>query len=147
MGLVAPWHVGSSWTRAQTHVPCIGRRILNHCATREALLFPSCLIFPLWIHRNFHDIFWAYIQWPFNNCYYLQWGWKAGRLTNLSEIKAKKYSASLLLNLPFFCLSSVWILPNHSEYIMNLSMKNFSWFLLDKNGHQWRIREYGLLRK
>ena len=26
-GLVAPWHVGS----------CIGRRILNHCATREAL--------------------------------------------------------------------------------------------------------------
>ena len=23
------------WTRARTHVPCIGRRILNHCATRE----------------------------------------------------------------------------------------------------------------
>ena len=36
MGLVAPWHVGSSWTRARTHVPCIGRRIPNHCATREA---------------------------------------------------------------------------------------------------------------
>ena len=35
-GLVAPRHVGSSWTRAQTHVPCIGRRILNHCTTREA---------------------------------------------------------------------------------------------------------------
>ena len=35
-GLVAPWHVGSSWTRTRTHVPCIGRRILNHCATREA---------------------------------------------------------------------------------------------------------------
>ena len=33
-GLVAPQHVGSSWTRAQTHVPCIGRRILNHCAIR-----------------------------------------------------------------------------------------------------------------
>ena len=29
-------HVGSSRTRAQTRVPCIGRRILNHCATREA---------------------------------------------------------------------------------------------------------------
>ena len=29
MGLVALWHVGSSWTRAQTHVPCIGRQILN----------------------------------------------------------------------------------------------------------------------
>ena len=34
-GLVALWHVGSSWTRDQTRVPCIGRRILNHCATRE----------------------------------------------------------------------------------------------------------------
>ena len=36
MGLAAPRHVGSSWTRAQTHVPCIGRQIINHCATREA---------------------------------------------------------------------------------------------------------------
>ena len=36
-GLVAPQYVGSSWTRAQTRVPCIDRRILNHCATREAL--------------------------------------------------------------------------------------------------------------
>ena len=34
-GLVAPRHVASSWTRARTHVPCIGRPILNHCATRE----------------------------------------------------------------------------------------------------------------
>ena len=32
----APWHVGSSRCRAQTCVPFIGRRILNHCATREA---------------------------------------------------------------------------------------------------------------
>ena len=35
--LVAPQHVGSSRTRARTHVPCIGRWILNHCTTREAL--------------------------------------------------------------------------------------------------------------
>ena len=35
-GLVAPRHVGSSQTRAQTRVPCIGRQILNHCATGEA---------------------------------------------------------------------------------------------------------------
>ena len=33
-GFVAPRHVGSSWTRDRTRVPCIGR-ILNHCATRE----------------------------------------------------------------------------------------------------------------
>ena len=37
-GLVAPRHVGSSQTRARTRVFCIGRRILNHCATREAPL-------------------------------------------------------------------------------------------------------------
>ena len=36
MGLVAPWHVGSSQTRARTRVPCISRQILNHYATREA---------------------------------------------------------------------------------------------------------------
>ncbi|XP_049561328.1 methionine-R-sulfoxide reductase B2, mitochondrial isoform X1 [Orcinus orca] len=35
-GLAAPWHVGSSRTGARTRVPCIGRRTLNHCATREA---------------------------------------------------------------------------------------------------------------
>ena len=35
-GLVAPRHVGSSWTRAQTRVPCTGRQIHNHCTTREA---------------------------------------------------------------------------------------------------------------
>ena len=35
-GLVAPRHVGSSQTRARTRVPCNGRQILNHCATREA---------------------------------------------------------------------------------------------------------------
>ena len=41
-GSVAPRHVGSSQTRAQTRVPCIGRQILNHCATREA---PKCYTF------------------------------------------------------------------------------------------------------
>ena len=35
-GPVAPRHVGSSQTRARTHVPCIGRQILNHCGIREA---------------------------------------------------------------------------------------------------------------
>ena len=47
MGLVALQHVGSSRTRAQTRVHCTGRRILNHCATREAqrpsLLTLQCL--------------------------------------------------------------------------------------------------------
>ena len=34
-GLVAPRRVGSSQTRARTRVPCFGKRILNHCTTRE----------------------------------------------------------------------------------------------------------------
>ena len=42
MGLVAPRHVGSSRTRAPTHVPCIGRQILNHCTTREV---PPSLVY------------------------------------------------------------------------------------------------------
>ena len=35
--LAAPQHVESSRTRAQTCVPCTGRRILIHCTTREVL--------------------------------------------------------------------------------------------------------------
>ena len=35
--------MGSSRTRARTHVPCIGRQILNHCATREIPLLGSFL--------------------------------------------------------------------------------------------------------
>ena len=46
MGLVALRHVGSSWTRVCTHVPCIGRRILNHCATREPLFVYNFLSSP-----------------------------------------------------------------------------------------------------
>ena len=66
-GLVAPWHVGSSWTRARTRVPCVGRRIRNHCATREGLslsiriltqpvLCPSALVDGVWIFLEFSSI-------------------------------------------------------------------------------------------
>ena len=50
MGFSLRWlplqHVGSSRTRAWTCVPCIGRWILNHCATREVLGCSSW--FSLW---------------------------------------------------------------------------------------------------
>ena len=39
-GLVGLQHVGSSRTRDWTHVPCISRWILNHCATREDPYYP-----------------------------------------------------------------------------------------------------------
>ena len=44
MGLVAPRHGQSSWTRDQTRVPCTGRRIRIHCTAREILLL---LLMPL----------------------------------------------------------------------------------------------------
>ena len=50
-GPAAPRHVGSSQTRARTRVPCIGRRILNHCATREALVslfYTQSINMPWW---------------------------------------------------------------------------------------------------
>ena len=37
MGFIALQHVGSSWIRDGTSVPCIGRQILYHGTTREAL--------------------------------------------------------------------------------------------------------------
>ena len=42
-GPAAPRHVGSSRTRARTRVPCISRRTLNHCTTREAQHCSFCL--------------------------------------------------------------------------------------------------------
>ena len=39
-GLAAPQHVGSSQTRNQIYVPCIGRLILNHWTTREVHVLP-----------------------------------------------------------------------------------------------------------
>ena len=39
MSVAAPWYVESFWTRDQTCVPSIGRRILFHGTTREVLCF------------------------------------------------------------------------------------------------------------
>ena len=43
--------MGSSRTRARTRVPCIGRRILNHCATREA---PFMFFIPAVLRHSSH---------------------------------------------------------------------------------------------
>ena len=40
-GLVAPWHVESSWTRDQTRAPCTGRQVLIHCTTTEVSIKDS----------------------------------------------------------------------------------------------------------
>ena len=54
--LVALQHVGSSQTRDRTHVPCISRRIHNHCTTRNVLFvclsLVMCFSYPTrdWAH-------------------------------------------------------------------------------------------------
>ena len=53
-GSVALQHVGSSQTRDQTRVPCIGRRILNHCTIREALCLYFCFAIYLYHFSRFH---------------------------------------------------------------------------------------------
>ena len=61
-GLAAPWHVGSSQTRARTCVPCIGRQTLNHCATREAL--PLYFVVKYTQHKIYQSNLLKYtIQW------------------------------------------------------------------------------------
>ena len=58
-------HVGSSWTRDQTYVPCIGRQILNHWTTREVLSYRFLLITVIFIAR--YLIFLMLLLWFFFN--------------------------------------------------------------------------------
>ena len=44
-GLAAPQHLGSSRTRDRTRVPCVGRRIPNHCTTREVTYHGISLVY------------------------------------------------------------------------------------------------------
>ena len=60
MDLPAPRHVGSSWTRDRTRVPSIGRRILNHCTTREvpkSYIFKFCIILKIKGNKLSHVLY------------------------------------------------------------------------------------------
>ena len=52
---LAPCHVGSSQTRDETHVLCIGRWILNHWTTRESQA-SNLFFFKFSNHRNTEGI-------------------------------------------------------------------------------------------
>ena len=54
-GLVALWH--DSWTRDQTHVPCIGRQIPNHWTTRKSSF---CLSFMRLVFRRRRGEWWCW---------------------------------------------------------------------------------------
>ena len=51
MSLVTPQHVGSSRIGDQTHVPCTGRRILNHWMTREVWKWNIWFHFDPWVGK------------------------------------------------------------------------------------------------
>ena len=71
-GLVASWHVESSWTRARTRIPCICRQILNHCATREVhswgfdipgnLVASWIIIYIILVFKNILFSYWGIID-------------------------------------------------------------------------------------
>ena len=65
MGLVVPGNVESSWT----HVPCIGRQILNHSTTREVRGHVLDLNIATW--DSFHPIFFTQVL---SQIYLLQTG-------------------------------------------------------------------------
>ena len=54
VGLVAPQHVGSYWTRDGTPVSCTGRQVLYQWATREAPqpCFLNLFLFYFWLHHE-----------------------------------------------------------------------------------------------
>ena len=54
MGLVALQSVGSSLIRDQTYVSCLGRQILYHCATRDALM-PELVILTTQLRCSTYD--------------------------------------------------------------------------------------------
>ena len=68
MGLVAPWHVGSSQTRDHTHVPCTGRPMTSlSCKGSRWRCWQLSLSVPPWaLRRLCRDL-----QRPLGVCYWL----------------------------------------------------------------------------
>ena len=48
LGWVVPQHMGSSRIRGWTHVPCLGRQIIIHCAAREVPDAEKSFCWGLW---------------------------------------------------------------------------------------------------
>ena len=64
MGLAAPQHVGSSWTRDQTWVPCVGQRSLNHSKSWPIGFPAACCLASMWFFPpllSFISDVWAYL--------------------------------------------------------------------------------------
>ena len=116
MGLVVPWHMGSSRTRARTRVPCIGRRILNHCAKREVPnIFSLCLIFVSLISIWFGMFLFGFMLYG-TLC--ASWTWVA-----ISFPMLWKFLALIFLNYflrPFLLLFFFWDPYNSNVGVFNV---------------------------
>ena len=85
MCLGTPWHVESSWTKNQTHAPCVGSQILIHCTTREVKTFDILIVICLGISLDTSYLELAEIP-------------RSGRLGKLSAVlSSNKISAPLSL--------------------------------------------------
>ena len=120
-GLVALQHVGSSWTRAQTHVPCIGRQTPNHCATREARWqkTPDVAISRQLSHFWLNHIFYAVsVQIPKSSLTPPFTQVAPGLLTSLSELPIVWLIWMLAAGLHF---SDLWVVTPVSSFPRTLS--------------------------
>ena len=125
-GPVAPRHVGSSQTRVQTRVPCIGRQILNHCTTREApeteaLNDTIDQIDLIDIYRTFHP----------KTADYTFFSSAHGTFSKIDHILGPKSSLSKFKKIEI--ISSIFSDHNAMRLEMNYREKNV------KNTNTWRL--------
>ena len=145
MGPVAPWHVGSSLTRDQTCVSCIGRQILYHWAIRKGLV--DCVSEPIFFYFTMACSWILSCAKSRNHTWWPSQGlaWKLGRdhplqphflsCTKLVNWKEGQYIKPLLLHqrhrlwCPWWRLNSPWFLilssfsANH--FTINFHMKQW----------------------
>ena len=154
MGLVASQPVGSSCTRARTHVPCIGRWILNHCATREILTILEITLFVAGFQHQFSDI-------KLVACNSIQSWYQLPRV----RVKLYRFRTTSFTRLPplqtpvtSFAFSpkhptSAWSITNsgrasHSllrfnnsiEWLTELKKVLFLWLSFYYKGYKWTVR-------
>ena len=132
MDLVALWHVESSQTRDQIHVPCIGRQLLHLWTTKEV---PICLLLKeiprlicRWYHITYPPVMCKRIKFP-----HPQYHLILSSILNVTHL-------NLFACMPF--LQSCSALLNPIEYILPGSsvhgifqLRILEWVAISSSGH------------
>ena len=119
--------MGSSRTRDQTHVPCTGRWILNHCATKEV---PPFSIWMPFISFSYLISSWKESIHSFTIIYVVRRGFSWMPSIRLRILTSFFFNFSLLLFLVccvFFYHGECWTLPN--EFSASTEIIIIMWFL------------------